>query len=67
VRYNIYGNEISTSFELNEAKKSVSNPYASFTLKNNDDFYVFGGNVKDEELRVKLTKESNFQAQTNNN
>lgn len=66
VRFNFLGNETSTTFNLSAADRNgVSNPFASFRLKReeekqkssgSDEFYVFGGGLKDLELQRALAR-----------
>lgn len=56
-RFNLFGKETKTKFLLEEADKNISHPFSSFKLKNGGNFYIFGENVADQELKSKLTKE----------
>jgi len=64
VRFNFLGNEISTTFNLSAADRNgVSNPFASFRLKKDekektkaDEFYIFGGGLRDAELQRALAR-----------
>lgn len=56
-RMNVRGKEIPTVFTLEEATKKTSHPFASFSLKDSGNFYIYGGEMEDEELKTKLTKE----------
>ena len=60
-RFNLLGNLVSTDFTLAETSKDVINPFASFQINHPDSqrkeyFYIFGGNIKDNDVKSHLTK-----------
>jgi hypothetical protein len=54
--FNFLGFLTKTDFTLGEASRTVSNPFASFQVKNKG-FYIFGGEIKDTTVRRAVSKE----------
>jgi hypothetical protein len=55
-RLTLLGKEKITRFALHEAQKSA-HPFASFKIPSHGDFYIYGGNVTDVDVKEKLSKE----------
>ena len=56
-RYNIFGNTVTTTFTLSQVEKDgIMNPFASFKVKNQGNYFVDGTVLKDSSLRKALSK-----------
>eukprot|EP01035_Chromulina_nebulosa_P030846 gene30846-41036_t len=58
VRYNIFGSQVRSTFRLAQVDKGAcKNPFASFAVRGQGEFYVEGRGLSEERLRSALSKQ----------